>query len=81
MIIGSAVHLVFAVRGGRADENTWTVSLLAIVGGMGLVFARDSQASSEFIKKTNGKFESLQNEVAQVKSDTAKFNKPNVPKV
>ncbi len=44
MIIGSAVHLVFTVKDGTANENTWTISLTAIVGGIGLIFAGDSSA-------------------------------------
>lgn len=58
MIIGSAVHLVFAVKSKSADENTWTISLLAIVAGVGLIFAGDSavsvskdEANTSFIKK------------------------------
>lgn len=42
MIIGSAVHLVFAVKGGTANENTWTISLTAICGGIGLIYAGDA---------------------------------------
>ena len=45
MIIGSAVHLVFSVRDGSANENTWTISLTAIVGGVGLIFAGDASQS------------------------------------
>jgi hypothetical protein len=44
MIIGSTVHLVYAVKDGTANENTWTISLTAVVGGVGLIFAGDSSA-------------------------------------
>lgn len=47
MIIGSIVHLVFAVREKTADENTWTISLTAIVGGIGLIVAGDASATPE----------------------------------
>lgn len=45
-IIGSTVHLIFAVRAGTANENTWTLSLTAIVVGVGLIFAGDASAST-----------------------------------
>jgi len=45
MIIGSTVHLVFAVKAGNANENTWTISLTAIVGGIGLILAGDASNS------------------------------------
>lgn len=45
MIIGSVVHLVFAVKEHTANENTWTVSLTAILGGIGLIFAGDASNS------------------------------------
>jgi hypothetical protein len=42
MIIGSVVHLVFNVKAGTANENTWTIALTAIVGGIGLIAAGDA---------------------------------------
>ena len=45
MIIGSVVHLVFTVKSGTANENTWTISLTAIIGGIGLLVAGDSTTS------------------------------------
>lgn len=45
MIIGSAMHLIFTVKDGTANENTWTVSLSTIVGGLGLIFAGDASNS------------------------------------
>jgi hypothetical protein len=46
MIIGSVVHLVFSVKAHSGDETTWTVSLTAILGGLGLLFAGDANVSS-----------------------------------
>jgi len=45
-IIGSAVHLIYAVKNGEANENTWTISLTAIFLGLGLLFAGDSNKSA-----------------------------------
>lgn len=45
MIVTAVVHLVFTHK--TADENTWTVSLLAVVGGIGLMFAGDSSQSQK----------------------------------
>lgn len=46
IMIGSAVHLIFAVRNHTADETTWTNALIAMVGGMGLVYAGDASATN-----------------------------------
>ena len=79
MIIGAAVHLIFAVKAKTADENTWTTSLLAIAGGVGLIFSRDSQASAQDKATSNAKIADLQTQVNQVKGDTATLNKPANP--
>lgn len=50
MIIGSVVHMVFAIRGDTATEGVWTASLTAIIGGIGLIFAGDSGASVQKVK-------------------------------
>lgn len=42
MIGGSIIHLVFAVRAKTANENTWTMTLTGIVGGVGLLAAGDA---------------------------------------
>lgn len=45
MICGSIIHLVFAIKGGTANENAWTISCSTILGGIGLIFAGDSSAA------------------------------------
>ena len=58
-MIGTAViHLVFMVRANTADESTWTTTLLAAIGGIGLIAAGDAaksvtkeEADTTFIKK------------------------------
>ena len=47
MIVGSTVHLIFQVRAGTANENTWTISLTAIIGGIGLLVAGDASAPAQ----------------------------------
>jgi len=42
MIIGSVIHVIFAVRSGTATEGVWTASVTAIVAGLGLIFAGDA---------------------------------------
>ena len=44
MIVGAVVHLVFAVKAGTANENTWTTAILAAIGGIGLITAGDATA-------------------------------------
>lgn len=45
MIIGSIIHLVFAVMGHTATEGVWTASVSAIIGGIGLLAAGDASKS------------------------------------
>ena len=45
MIIGSVIHLIFAIRAGNATEGVWTASVTAIVAGIGLILAGDGSAS------------------------------------
>lgn len=47
MIFGSLIHLIFAVRAHTADENSWTIGVTAIVGGLGLIFAGDASSSEK----------------------------------
>lgn len=58
LIGGSIIHLVFSVLHGTADEQTWTLTLGAIVGGVGLMFAGDAgkslskeEAATTFVTK------------------------------
>jgi hypothetical protein len=60
IIIGSVVHLVFAVRLGHADENTWTVSLTSILAGLGLMFAGDASASAQSHTESQAQIAELQ---------------------
>ena len=57
MILGSIVHLVFAVKNHTADENTWTITIGAILGGLGLMFAADSTKSASEVKRVEDKVE------------------------
>ena len=43
MIAGSAIHTVWMVHTGGANENTWQSLAVAVVGGVGLIAAGDSQ--------------------------------------
>ena len=45
MIAGSIIHLVFSIRAGSDNENTWTIAVTAIVGGVGLLLAGDAGQS------------------------------------
>lgn len=77
MIIGSVVHLVFSIQGHTASETVWTVSLTAIVAGLGLIFAGDAS------KSVDNHAETL-NELAAIKEalksgDTSHIDKPLAP--
>jgi hypothetical protein len=65
MIVGSAVHLVFSVKSGSANENTWTIALTAMIGGIGLLLAGDASVSVQ--KTDSGMVETQTN--AGIKQD------------
>lgn len=74
MIIGSTVHLVFTVRAGTATETVWTVSLTAIVGGLGLMFAGDASKSVDNHIETLAELAAIK---AAIKTgDTTHIDKP-----
>ena len=54
-IIVSAVHLVWAVTHGTADENTWTTHLLVIVLGVGALASGDAAKSKKEVAKVDAK--------------------------
>ncbi len=45
MIFGGTVHLIYQVRAGTANENTWTIWFGALLAGIGLLFAGDAGKS------------------------------------
>lgn len=45
MIIGSGVHMGFAIAQKKLDEQTLTNGLLLVVGGVGLIVAGDASSS------------------------------------
>lgn len=46
MVGGAATHLVFAIKTGHSNEETWTVGLGGILAGLGLIFAGDADKSA-----------------------------------
>lgn len=46
MIAGAIIHLVFKIKSHAADENTWTIAIGAILGGIGLIAAGDAKAGA-----------------------------------
>lgn len=46
-IVGGLVALYFAYKNGNLNEATVTTTVTAILGGLGLIFARDNDKSSE----------------------------------
>lgn len=45
MIIGGIVGMYFASKSGNINEGTVTGSLTAILGGIGLIFAKDNNVT------------------------------------
>ena len=47
MIVGGAAGLYFAYKSGNLNEAAITGGVTAILGGVGLLFARDNNVTSE----------------------------------
>jgi len=47
MIITAVTHLVFMVNSGEADPAVWKNDLIAVAGGLGLIFAGDATQSQK----------------------------------
>ena len=84
MIATSTIHLVFQIRAHEANENSWTIAILAILGGLGLMFAGDANKSA-----TTTDLEHVQKQIKEVpgaitSGDTTMLTKamakdPNAP--
>lgn len=48
---GSIIHLIFSIHSKTADENTFTIAFASVVGGLGLMFAGDSNVPSPVTEK------------------------------
>lgn len=46
-IVGGIVRFYFAVKAGQFTEEAITTSLTAVLSGIGLLFARDNNVTSE----------------------------------
>lgn len=51
IICGAIIHIIFAVRAHTADENSWTILVGAILGGLAAIFAGDSSAGAAASQK------------------------------
>lgn len=47
MIAGSVIHLAFRIKAGTADEQSWTIAIGAILGGIGLFAAGDAKPNNQ----------------------------------
>lgn len=45
LIFGAIVHIVFAIKAGTANENSWMIFGAGIIGGIGLLVAGDASKS------------------------------------
>jgi len=45
MILTSLIHLAFQIKAHTVDESACTVAALAVLGGVGLIFAGDAAQS------------------------------------
>ena len=72
LIIGSIVHLVFAVSAGTATEGVWTASPTGILGGVGLILAGDARKSA-----TKAEVQTVSDAV--VTGDTSHLANPDLP--
>ena len=49
-IAGGLTRLVFAIKAGNVTEEAVMTTLTAVIGGVGLIFARDNDKTSEQVK-------------------------------
>ncbi len=47
MIALAVVHHVFMLKAGTADETSWTRTITAVIGGIGLISAGDASRSKQ----------------------------------
>lgn len=53
MIVGGIVGLIFAIKANAANEAAIMTSVTAILGGVGLIFAKDAGVTGGTIVSTN----------------------------
>ncbi len=63
MIVGAVIGLYFAILNGHLNEGTITGALTSFLGGIGLLFAKDSNV-------TGGTVVNQPNDASAVKSAT-----------
>jgi len=51
MMSGAVVHLVFQIRAGTANENTWSIAIGTFITGVGLLLAGDGSQSVQVQQK------------------------------
>lgn len=74
-IMGAVVNLVFAIRHGVDDQGTWMLTITQILTGIGVMASRDQAASRVDKEDTKSKIADLQQQVTEVKGDTATITK------
>lgn len=75
-ILGIATSIYIIIHTKGMDQALFGVLATNILNSLGLIFSRDSQASAVDKASSNAKIADLQNQVAQVKGDSAQMNKP-----
>ena len=56
---GAIIHLIFVLKAGKADETTWTITLGAVLGGIGLIAAGDA-GQSDALKDALARIDALE---------------------
>lgn len=84
MIALAIIHLIFQMRSHTADESAWTVAVLAVLGGIGLIAAGDANKSATVVQVDNLK-QQIKEIPAAIKTGdtdllTKTINKPEDPK-
>ncbi len=47
MIALAVIHHIFMLKAGTADETSWTRTITAVIGGIGLISAGDAAAGQK----------------------------------
>lgn len=74
MISLGVIHLVFCLKSKTASEEVWAATIAAVVGGLGLIFARDAGSSAKTVTDLQGQIDTLHQAVKT--GDTSILTKP-----
>ena len=77
LILTGLIHIGFGLIHKSINETDFTTTMVSIVTGVGLIVAGDGSKSAAAHEETKALVADLQNQISQVKQDTATVTKSN----